>query len=620
MNGRSDMKKYFIPPVVLTIVFLIVGVMIINGNIGNEIEIYYYGNNSSSYENDIVQIFYNYGNGYSEENSSFQTISERLAGFDYKDETGTLQSVRIDFTNRSEPIGIARIEIRSGMFSVYQLSGRQLGEAITLQNCDRLEIYDNYIWITPGDGDAGMVFDREVNDILVSKIQNDRWAKISCLLILGFVLLISYLLAYYLGRTKTKDYMYMILSYAAVLIVGLVICMSMLSVTYGHPDEDETRGSIDYYLSHWGFPNFADESLYNTFSKYGTIRLNELSVYYFLAGKAGWIFKTLFHISAYYRAFNVLLFVVLAVWVIIKGKHHKWLFLPLCVTPQLWYIFSYATSDAWDFFLGFFVIATLLEKGSFIRKALEEKLSGKTIVHLVLYGFLCAFLFMGKNNFYLALLAAFVVLLFRLIREKKKKELFLKYLLILLAFFALYGARVAADYVHYDGNKAQEYRNIRVDHISEEIQESDTFQEKGISILDMYTEEGFAKKIFESFIGCYGWMTLPSGYFYCHIMAFLYIIGLIYIYRNSRNRAGFYAMTGCCALLYMVTVYHSWSVDYQAQGRYLLPCLLAFMYVFAESRPFRSVKFNGIFTAIICLGMYSFTRYGLIPLIGYGIN
>ena len=42
MNGRSDMKKYFIPPVVLTIVFLIVGVMIINGNIGNEIEIYYY--------------------------------------------------------------------------------------------------------------------------------------------------------------------------------------------------------------------------------------------------------------------------------------------------------------------------------------------------------------------------------------------------------------------------------------------------------------------------------------------------------------------------------------------------------------------------------------------------
>ena len=81
------MKKYFIPPVVLTIVFLIVGVMIINGNIGNEIEIYYYGNNSSSYENDIVQIFYNYGNGYSEENSSFQTISERLAGFDYKDET-----------------------------------------------------------------------------------------------------------------------------------------------------------------------------------------------------------------------------------------------------------------------------------------------------------------------------------------------------------------------------------------------------------------------------------------------------------------------------------------------------------------------------------------------------
>ena len=94
------------------------------------------------------------------------------------------------------------------------------------------------------------------------------------------------------------------------LLSWLFFVMSLFSITYGHPDEDETRGSIDYYLAHWGLPDFDDVSLQNAYSNYGTVRLTERSFYYILAGKFGWICKNIFHISAYYRMFNVLLLVL----------------------------------------------------------------------------------------------------------------------------------------------------------------------------------------------------------------------------------------------------------------------------------------------------------------------
>lgn len=42
---------------------------------------------------------------------------------------------------------------------------------------------------------------------------------------------------------------YKLFSLLSLAIVMAVFVMSLFSITYGHPDEDETRGSIDYYLA-----------------------------------------------------------------------------------------------------------------------------------------------------------------------------------------------------------------------------------------------------------------------------------------------------------------------------------------------------------------------------------
>lgn len=114
--------------IIAACVTFIVVFSIIRGEFSNQIEIYYYGNNSSSYQGDLAQVYYNYGNGYQESESSVASIFKRLAGFNYQRTDQELQSVRIDFSNSTEKIGIARLEIRSGIFSIYSVGGKELVE------------------------------------------------------------------------------------------------------------------------------------------------------------------------------------------------------------------------------------------------------------------------------------------------------------------------------------------------------------------------------------------------------------------------------------------------------------------------------------------------------------
>lgn len=195
-------------------------------------------------------------------------------------------------------------------------------------------------------------------------------------------------LGFWLKKEKS-DRVYKLFSLLSLAIVMAVFVMSLFSITYGHPDEDETRGSIDYYLAHWGLPDFDDVSLQNAYSNYGTVRLTERSFYYILAGKFGWICKNIFHISAYYRMFNVLLLVLLVAWILAKGRKDKWMFAFLFATPQLWYLFSYATSDAWDIFIGFFVVTEAIREDGLIADAWKEGFSWRQFGGMLLYAF-CA--------------------------------------------------------------------------------------------------------------------------------------------------------------------------------------------------------------------------------------
>lgn len=368
------------------------------------------------------------------EKSSFYSVFKRLAVFPYKNEGQGLQSVRVDFSASDEEIGIARIQVRSGMFATYTISGADLARSAIWQNCS-LQVEDDHVWITPTSGDPYLVLDQNNAPDFMARLQSDRWCKIGLLALFIVSLFLLAGLEIWL-KTEKSDRVYKLFSWLSIAIVIAVFVMSLFSITYGHPDEDETRGSMDYYLTHWGLPDFDDISLQNAYSNYGTIRLAERSFYYILAGKFGWICKNIFHISAYYRMFNVLLLVLLVAWILIKGRKDKWMFAFLFATPQLWYLFSYATSDAWDIFIGFFVVTEAIREDGLIAGVWKEGFSWRQFGGMFLYAFLCAQTLMGKKNYLIILLFAFVVLLFKLWDAENKKQLFLKYMMILGMVFA----------------------------------------------------------------------------------------------------------------------------------------------------------------------------------------
>ena len=580
----------------------------------NQLEVYYYGNNSSSYQGEMAQIFWDTGSGYSEENSSFYSVFKRLAVFPYKNEGQGLQSVRVDFSASDEEIGIARIQVRSGMFATYTISGADLARSAIWQNCS-LQVEDDHVWITPTSGDPYLVLDQNNAPDFMARLQSDRWCKIGLLALFIVSLFLLAGLEIWLKPEKS-DRVYKLFSWLSIAIVIAVFVMSLFSITYGHPDEDETRGSIDYYLTHWGLPDFDDISLQNAYSNYGTIRLAERSFYYILAGKFGWICKNIFHISAYYRMFNVLLLVLLVAWILIKGRKDKWMFAFLFATPQLWYLFSYATSDAWDIFIGFFVVTEAIREDGLIAGVWKEGFSWRQFGGMFLYAFLCAQTLMGKKNYLIILLFAFVVLLFKLWDAENKKQLFLKYMMILGMVFGFYAIRARIDLWRYPEGKGYLYRAEHLKHQSQEIVEMQSLKQQGYTYLQTLTaiDDGLFPTMFNSFVGRYGWMSLYSANIYVYIMLVLYIVNIISTWRACKERKHIVAIVVTISFLCVGTVYQMWTQDYQAQGRYMLPCILGEVYILSDSQVWEKKTYTVSQTLIVCAGMLSFVVWGIIPL------
>ena len=501
----------------------------------NQLEVYYYGNNSSSYQGEMAQTFWDTGSGYSEENSSFYSVFKRLAVFPYKNEGQGLQSVRVDFSASDEEIGIARIQVRSGMFTTYTISGADLARSALWQNCS-LQVEDEHVWITPTSSDPYLILDQNNAPDFMARLQSDRWCKIGLLALFIVSLCLLAGLGVWLKKEKS-DRVYKLFSFLSIAIVIVVFVMSLFSITYGHPDEDETRGSIDYYLTHWGLPDFDDVSLQNAYSNYGTIRLVERSFYYILAGKFGWICKNIFHISAYYRMFNVLLLVLLVAWILAKGRKDKWMF-------------------------------------------------------------------------------AFVVLLFKLWDAENKKQLFLKYMMILGMVLGFYAIRAGVDLWRYPEGKGYLYETERMKHKSQEIIEMQSLQQQGYTYLQTLTaiDDGLFPTMFNSFVGRYGWMSLYSANAYVYVMLLFYIVNMASTWRACKDKRRIVAVVVAVFLLCVATVYQMWTQDYQAQGRYMLPCILGEVYILSDSHVWNKKAYLVSQTLIVGAGMLSFVVWGIIPL------
>lgn len=413
------------------------------------------------------------------------------------------------------------------------------------------------------------------------------------------------------------------------LIVFVLVCgMSFFSKHYSHPDETVTRMATDYYLAGWLRPDMNSSMVSGTFSMWGHNRLTEANLYYFFAGKIGWIFREFFSIPTYYRMFNLLLFGVMLIFCWKKRKSHIWAVVALCMTPQIWYLFSYATSDAWDWFCGFVMIFMILQKEKYLYDQDNMK---QLVINGLIYSFIFAMILLGKSNYLVLLGIAFVDFLLGWFQQKTGKlRIFIIYIAILAASF---GIKLGIE--HLPTAKSEIVFSEPNDNLQAGIKAERKGENQGVS-LGHPKAQGIPfselalptlRTIFQSANGYYMWMTYKSGTIYYVVIGLIHLTFLAImintVWKNRRrnlivNIKSAYLLFSFFLMILVVLLY-CWMVTYQPQGRYLLMVWLFMGYLCAQYKDvFDSRALKGTITASICAGFWSFGYYGIFTMLRNG--
>lgn len=398
-----------------------------------------------------------------------------------------------------------------------------------------------------------------------------------------------------------------------------------------NPDEYEVRAAVRYYKTNWLPPDLRSDEIADAFAVYGTSRHSEFNTFYFWAGKIGQFFKDA---ALQSRWLNMGVFAVMAAIVVKYCKKYFALLFVLLLTPQLWFIYSYTTSDALDFFWGFLCIFQLMKEDSTLNQVLEGKFSKKKIPGYLLLALLFVNMFWAKISFYPILLFVFLILLIRLFEKQgeERKVLFRKYLILVGLTFAIFAVRyMITDFRYYGFDKYGVYNEVMELRATYEYKPSTPPQEqagsiylynKGVPLSLFFGEMRFNQDLFNTFAGFFGNYNFGMANWYYYAMAGLYIAlfgCLIYELvkmKNKRKWLEFAAVLVCIAAQYLLVFINGYFIDFQPQGRYMLPALLYvayLVYTCKESRKNKAIRL--ILCATCILSLYAYLTVGAVNMI-----
>jgi hypothetical protein len=181
----------------------------------------------------------------------------------------------------------------------------------------------------------------------------------------------------------------------------------------GPPDEYGHRAAAGYYIDHWLPPRVGDPATLDSYSlDYGLSYLNDYDPAYPLAGKfAKVILPVVPNADLAVRLFNVALLFFLA-GICIARPGAALVFVPLALSPQVWYIFSYCNNDALPLFLSMLLAWQVVDPASAFNRFLDGVQLRGSWWGALGFVLMVALLFLSKKNFLavLALLPALIAL------------------------------------------------------------------------------------------------------------------------------------------------------------------------------------------------------------------
>ncbi len=434
---------------------------------------------------------------------------------------------------------------------------------------------------------------------------------------------------FFLTENIRQESAYVPLLFAAVCI--LVMVMAAISDNNSHPDEYVHLKAAKYYTDNWVPPAADDPAIRDTYSVYGASRLNNFEVAYFFLGKFVRLLEP-FNLSTYLKArlFNVMLLAIM-VLSLLRFTELRLLAIPFLFSPQLWYVFSYCNSDAFALFITFFISWQVALPRSMFNQWLRGEDRNHPIVKIIIFATGCAMLFLLKKNYYffiIFLAGYFVWQSIVLRRQISLKSFYRRLTLVIVVGLCLAGVRVGISHYVNDFDRdavlveQQEERATPLYKASTPLEEKHISlyrRARGQSLEDFVSSDRWFAKSFRSAFGVYSYFSISASTFYYTAVRWVGITFLLYgtlfvLIRGGIAGNVLLAYWLCCsAALIGASLYHSWTADFQAQGRYLfpvIPMLGVVMYHIRSCLP--SPGFRLLTLSMFTLSVYSFIFVALL--------
>lgn len=246
----------------------------------------------------------------------------------------------------------------------------------------------------------------------------------------------------------------------------------------------------------------------------------------------------------------------------------------IVLLPQYIFVGSYHNNDA-------FAVLSVLLFFLFLLKGMEDHWTFKTCMGLGVAISLCVLTYYNTLAF---ILSGFLYCLYCCIKDDsiQRKFLFIlgRVICVLCVVCVLAGWFFIRNAILHDGD----FLGISAQQMCAENRAlSGQFVHfpvspvaEGVSLGEMLFDFGWLETTLKSFVGVFGYMNIVMPNYYYLVYFVIYVLGLIlgvvYLLKSHRTKELF-TISLCIILTVFLSIYRSYTYDYQAQGRYILPAL-----------------------------------------------
>ncbi|MBE0583378.1 MAG: hypothetical protein IH612_06390, partial [Desulfofustis sp.] len=384
--------------------------------------------------------------------------------------------------------------------------------------------------------------------------------------------------------------------------------------------------------NNWLPPRIDDPAIEQTYSVYGVSRLNNGEIYYLLVGKLAKLAQA-FYVPELFslRLFNIALFALIVLYAA-ASVPVRMVAVPFLLSPQIWYLFSYCVSDAFGLFICFVAACEAVRPQSCLNRLLFDPEYGgrRRIVASVWLALLLALLLLLKINYYpfIAFLAVIVCWrVFRTVDREQRRAGLISIGAVIVVAGLLAGLRIGADY-YVNGLDRQEKVAAMQEKTAHQWYKPSTelhkkhiglfLKQRGTTLLSMVKNHRWFEHTLQSGVGKYGYFTISGSEAYYQIFKWLLAIFLAVVLLTLLARGGLenalltLLATVLTLALLGAALHRSWTVDFQAQGRYLFPMLPMLGVLLAKARQLFDTRLFILCVAhLFILSFYSFVFIAL---------